>query len=255
MTLEKFGFKRVAADDAAPAKKQKTENENVSPSIELEIPESWKNALNNEFEKEYFKNLQKLVASERMKWTIYPPANEVFSFMNCKIEDIKIVIIGQDPYHGQKQACGKAFSVHKGIKIPPSLRNIYAELKNDIPDFEIPTHGDLTSWVSEGVFLLNACLTVRKATPNSHKDFGWYKFTDAIIRTINEQCKNVVFLLWGAFAQQKAGMISKADHLVLKAPHPSPFSVHKGFYGCKHFSIANEYLKNNGKSCVNWKIE
>eukprot|EP00835_Amoeboradix_gromovi_P000959 NODE_36_length_31474_cov_0.342438.p15 type:complete len:260 gc:universal NODE_36_length_31474_cov_0.342438:604-1383(+) len=259
MTLEQFGFKRTLVDDGDNAEKSSKirkivgNSENIDK--DLHIPESWKRELSDEFGKEYFKRLQNSLADARKKSVVYPPVDEVFKFMNCKINDIKVVIIGQDPYHGQNQACGLAFSVSKVVKIPPSLRNIYDELKNDIADFEMPSHGDLSGWVSEGVFLLNASLTVTKSSPNSHKDFGWYKFTDAIIKRISQHCENVVFMLWGSFAQQKASIINSKKHLILKAAHPSPFSAHKGFFGCKHFSKANSYLSENKKNPVNWSLK
>eukprot|EP00834_Sanchytrium_tribonematis_P000204 NODE_4_length_77007_cov_1.156642.p44 type:complete len:255 gc:universal NODE_4_length_77007_cov_1.156642:38435-39199(+) len=254
MTLEAFGFKRVAIEDRE-AKRTKLESDNQENDlVETFIPTSWKLVLQKEFRKDYFLKLEKLVDEDRKKFEVYPPPEKVFASLAVKFEDVKVVILGQDPYHGPNQAMGLSFSVQKEISIPPSLRNIYLELKSDL-GIEIAKHGDLTAWSKEGVLLLNASLTVRKNSPNSHKDFGWYKFTDVIIKEINSKRENVVFMLWGSFAQQKAKMIDSKRHLVLKSPHPSPFSAHKGFLGNKHFSKANDYLKAKSKEPVNWKIE
>lgn len=214
---------------------------------------SWKKALAAEFTKEYFQKLMNFVKEERSRKTVYPPEKDVFSWtLQCDIHEVKVVIIGQDPYHGPRQAHGLCFSVPPGVGIPPSLVNIYKELQNDIEGFEPPKHGYLLGWAKQGVLLLNACLTVVASQANSHKDKGWEKFTDAVIRWINTNLHGVVFLLWGSYAQKKGSFIDKKKHHVLKAVHPSPLSAHRGFLGCKHFSQANAYLKKSGKRPVNW---
>jgi len=223
---------------------------NKSPQF---FGDSWRKALTAEFSKEYFVKLTNFVKEERSRKTIYPPEKDVFSWtLQCDIKEIKVVIIGQDPYHGPRQAHGLCFSVLPGVAIPPSLVNIYKELENDIEGFQAPKHGYLMGWAKQGVLLLNACLTVVASQANSHKDKGWEKFTDAVIRWINSNLSGVVFLLWGSYAQKKGSSIDKKKHCVLKAVHPSPLSAHRGFLGCKHFSQANEYLKKVGKKPVNW---
>jgi len=223
---------------------------NKSPQF---LGDSWRKALAAEFSKEYFVKLTNFVKEERSRKTIYPPEKDVFSWtLQCDIKEIKVVIIGQDPYHGPRQAHGLCFSVLPGVAIPPSLVNIYKELENDIEGFQAPKHGYLMGWAKQGVLLLNACLTVVASQANSHKDKGWEKFTDAVIRWINSNLSGVVFLLWGSYAQKKGSSIDKKKHCVLKAVHPSPLSAHRGFLGCKHFSQANEYLKKVGKKPVNW---
>ncbi|EDV22755.1 uncharacterized protein TRIADDRAFT_58651 [Trichoplax adhaerens] len=178
--------------------------------------------------------------------------NQVFTWTQmCTIEEIKVVILGQDPYHGPKQAHGLCFSVQKGVAIPPSLRNMYKELEQDIPEFQAPSHGDLTEWAKQGVLLLNACLTVRAGQPNSHKDKGWEKLTDAVIKWLSKNSRHIAFLLWGAYAQKKGASISKDKHLILKCAHPSPLSATR-FFGCRHFSKANEYLTKNGRKPIDW---
>lgn len=187
--------------------------------------------------------------------TIYPPPKDIYSFTQLTpLENVKVVILGQDPYHGPGQAHGLCFSVGRGIKAPPSLVNIFKELKTDIPGFKIPTHGYLEGWAKEGVLLLNATLTVRQGEANSHAKAGWMTFTDAIISLLNRSSSNTVFMLWGGFAQKKATLINSRKHLILKATHPSPLGANKGgWFGCKHFSKANEYLEKNGKGTVDWK--
>lgn len=214
---------------------------------------SWKKALAAEFTKEYFQKVMNFVKEERSRKTVYPAEKDVFSWtLQCDIHEVKVVIIGQDPYHGPRQAHGLCFSVPPRVGIPPSLVNIYKELQNDIEGFEPPKHGYLLGWAKQGVLLLNACLTVVASQANSHKDKGWEKFTDAVIRWINTNLSGVVFLLWGSYAQKKGSFIDKKKHHVLKAVHPSPLSAHRGFLGCKHFSQANAYLKKSGKKPVNW---
>lgn len=207
-----------------------------------------------EFEKPYFKKIKNAILDEKEKGkTIYPPSHLIFNaFDTTPFESVKVVILGQDPYHGEGQAMGLSFSVPNGITIPPSLQNIFKELKSDIPDFIIPSNGDLSHWAKQGVLLLNAFLTVNKSEPASHQKFGWETFTDEVIRTISNQLDGVVFLLWGNFAQQKEILIDTNKHLVLKAPHPSPFSAHKGFLGCQHFSKTNDFLKIKNKTTINW---
>ncbi len=216
------------------------------------INNSWKKVLHDEFDKPYFKELSNFVNEEYKNQVVFPPANKIFSAFNaCPFEDVKVVIIGQDPYHGEGQANGMCFSVAKGLKIPPSLRNIYKELASDVKK-EIPKHGDLSHWAAQGVLLLNATLTVRKSIPGSHQKKGWETFTDAVILRINEDKQNVIFLLWGAYAQNKGKIIDSSKHHILQSPHPSPFSAHRGFLGNKHFSKCNEFLKNYGMKGIDW---
>uniref|UniRef100_A0A8C1XC04 Uracil-DNA glycosylase n=1 Tax=Cyprinus carpio TaxID=7962 RepID=A0A8C1XC04_CYPCA len=218
------------------------------------IGESWKKALNAEFGKPYFKLLMSFVAEERQKHTIYPPENEVFTWtQTCDIKDVKVVILGQDPYHGPNQAHGLCFSVQRPVSPPPSLVNIFKELASDIEGFEHPGHGDLTGWAKQGVLLLNAVLTVRAHQANSHKDKGWETFTDAVIHWLSTNMQGLVFILWGSYAQKKGAAIDKKRHHVLQTVHPSPLSAHRGFFGCKHFSKTNELLKKSGKKPIDWK--
>lgn len=186
---------------------------------------------------------------------IFPKEEDIFAaYENINPKDIKIVIIGQDPYHGDNQAHGLSFSVNKGIKIPPSLRNMYKELEDSIEDFESPDHGSLQSWSNQGVFLLNNVLTVEKALPDCHKKIGWEKFTNATIDYINKHCENVVFILWGGNAKKKEKKIDKEKHLVLMSAHPSPLSSYRGFFGCNHFNLANDYLASKNKKIIDWKL-
>jgi len=213
---------------------------------------SWKARLSDEFEKPYFKALIDFVKQEYRTQTIYPPGKEIFkAFDCCDFADVKVVIIGQDPYHGPGQANGLCFSVRDGIRIPPSLVNIFKEIREDLKK-QIPTSGDLERWAHQGVLLLNATLTVRASTPGSHQNKGWEVFTDAAIKKISDEKEHVVFLLWGAYAQKKGEVIDRSKHLVLMSPHPSPFSADRGFFGCKHFSKANEYLKSKGLGEIDW---
>eukprot|EP00048_Salpingoeca_helianthica_P017210 m.236075 g.236075 ORF g.236075 m.236075 type:complete len:331 (+) comp20418_c0_seq1:109-1101(+) len=214
---------------------------------------SWATALQAEFDKEYYKNLMKFLESEHTsKQTIFPPADQVYSWAaSCPLDKVRVVIVGQDPYHGPKQAHGLCFSVQKGVATPPSLVNIYKELETDIPGFKRPPHGCLTSWAEQGVLLLNAVLTVRQAQPNSHKDQGWEKFTDAVIDAVNKKCSGVVFINWGLYAQKKGAKVDKKKHFVLNGAHPSPLSATK-FFGCKHFSQTNTYLVSKGFAPINW---
>ncbi|XP_068167750.1 uracil-DNA glycosylase [Antennarius striatus] len=216
--------------------------------------ESWRGGLAAEFGKPYFQKLMKYVCEERRRHTVYPPAEDVFTWTQmCDITDIKVVILGQDPYHGPNQAHGLCFSVKRPVPPPPSLVNMYKELATDIEGFEHPGHGDLTGWAKQGVLLLNAVLTVQAHRANSHKDQGWEIFTDAVVQWFNNNMEGVVFMLWGSYAQKKGAAINRKRHHVLQTVHPSPLSAHRGFFGCRHFSKANELLQKSGKSSVNWK--
>ncbi|WP_339759266.1 uracil-DNA glycosylase [Algoriphagus aquimarinus] len=220
--------------------------------MEVKIDPSWKVALNQVFEQRFYENLDAFVRDEYASTKVYPPAKELFnSFNHCPINSVKVVILGQDPYHGPGQAHGLSFSVKPGVPFPPSLKNIFKEIESDLGK-PIPANGDLTRWADQGVFLLNATLTVRAHEAGSHQKKGWEEFTDEVIRTISEQREHVVFLLWGAYAQKKSALIDGSRHLVLKAPHPSPLSSYRGFFGCKHFSKANDYLAVNGITPIEW---
>lgn len=222
----------------------------------IQIEESWKKVLKDEFDKDYFKQLVLHLKTEKASGKIiYPKGNNIFNaFEQTHFNKVKVVILGQDPYHNPNQAMGLSFSVPSDIKMPPSLLNIYKELQSDI-GLQFPSSGDLTNWAQKGVLLLNAILTVRANEPASHSKIGWMNFTDAVIKTISDQRKNIVFILWGKFAQEKIFLINTAKHCVLQAAHPSPFSADKGFFGCKHFSKANEYLITNGIEPIDWKLE
>jgi uracil-DNA glycosylase len=220
--------------------------------MEVKIAPSWKKRLSEEFDKTYFTQLIDFVKQEYQTQTVYPPGKEIFrAFDCCDFDDVKVVIIGQDPYHGVGQANGLCFSVRDGIKMPPSLVNIFKELHNDIAK-PIPQSGDLGLWAKQGVLLLNATLTVRSSSPGSHQNKGWESFTDAAIKKISDEKENVVYLLWGAYAQKKGEFINRQKNLVLMSAHPSPFSADRGFFGCKHFSKANEYLKSKGMTEISW---
>lgn len=221
--------------------------------MEVRIGPSWKEQLKNEFSKTYFQQVTTFVKMEVMAGkTIYPPGKFIFhAFDKTSFDNVKVVILGQDPYHGPGQAHGLSFSVPPGIKPPPSLVNIFKELHADI-GMPIPSHGTLEKWAEQGVLLLNAVLTVRANEPASHSKSGWMEFTDAVIKTISEKKEHVVFMLWGRFAHEKQVLIDETKHLLLKAAHPSPFSADKGFFGCKHFSKANTYLAANGLEPIDW---
>ena len=223
--------------------------------MDVKINESWKQVLKNEFTKPYFLEIVNFLRTERMaNKIIYPPGKLIFNaFDSTPVEDVKVVLIGQDPYHGQGQAHGLCFSVQDGINPPPSLVNIYKELHQDI-GVPIPSHGNLTKWASQGVLLLNASLTVRANEPNSHSKIGWADFTNSVIKKVSDLKEHVVFLLWGKFAQEKQVLIDETKHLVLKAAHPSPFSANNGFFGCKHFSKTNQYLVKNGIDPIDWSL-
>ena len=222
----------------------------------IQIDDSWKIALADEFDKPYFKELRHFLATEKQSGkTIYPPGSLIFNaFNSTPFDKVKVVILGQDPYHGDGQAHGLCFSVQYGVKPPPSLVNIYKELKSDV-GFEIPAHGNLQKWTEQGVFLLNAMLTVEANQPASHQKKGWEEFTNAVIQKLSKERSGLIFMLWGNFAQQKAVLIDETKHTILKAAHPSPFSAYNGFFGCGHFKTANEFLEKNGISAVDWQIE
>lgn len=220
--------------------------------MEIKIAPSWKTHLSGEFENPYFKQLIGYVKNEYQTQTVYPPGKEIFrAFDSCELQQIKVVILGQDPYHGVGQANGLCFSVRDGVRMPPSLVNIFKEIHSDLGK-PMPASGDLGRWAEQGVLLLNATLTVRATTPGSHQNKGWEIFTDAVIKAISDEKINVVFLLWGAYAQKKGEIIDRSKHLVLMSPHPSPFSADRGFFGCKHFSKANAYLKSKGLKEIDW---
>ncbi|MDP4266522.1 MAG: uracil-DNA glycosylase [Bacteroidota bacterium] len=223
--------------------------------IDPKINSSWKETLCSEFNSSYFIELKKFLIEEKSKYKIYPPGALIFSaFNHTNFDKIKVVIIGQDPYHGTGQANGLCFSVSSGIKKPPSLVNIFQELKNDL-GIPIPKNGNLEKWADQGVLLLNATLTVRENQAGSHQKKGWETFTDTVISRISELKTGVVFILWGNYAQAKEKYIDKTKHFILKAPHPSPFSAYSGFFGCCHFSKINEILRNQGLEEIDWRIE
>ncbi len=220
--------------------------------MDVKIESSWKNRLQAEFEQAYFIKLIDFVKQEYQSHTVYPPGKEIFSaFDHSPFEATRVVIIGQDPYHGPGQANGLCFSVKEGMRIPPSLVNIFKEIKNDLGK-PIPTSGDLRGWAEQGVLLLNATLTVRASEAGSHQNKGWETFTDAVIKCISDEKSHVVFLLWGAYAQKKGEIIDRNKHLVLMSAHPSPFSADRGFFGNKHFSQTNAYLKSKGLKEIDW---
>ena len=219
--------------------------------MNVKIEESWKNALVSEFEKDYFKNLTDFVRGEYLSTPVYPaPANVFRAFDLCPINDVKVVIIGQDPYHEPGQAHGLCFSVESGTALPPSLQNIYKEIENDICHKSI-TNGDLTDWAKQGVLLLNSVLSVRAHTAASHAGRGWEEFTNSVIAALRQR-PGIVYMLWGSYAQKKAELVNPSENLILKSVHPSPLSAHRGFFGNHHFSRANEYLKNHGKTPIKW---
>ncbi|UXP31716.1 uracil-DNA glycosylase [Reichenbachiella agarivorans] len=220
--------------------------------MNVKIHESWKNRLNNEFQRPYFQSLTSFVRSEYETKKVYPKAKDIFNaFKYSPFDQTRVVIIGQDPYHGDGQAHGLCFSVNEGIKPPPSLQNIFKEIQEDIGT-PIPTSGNLERWAHQGVLLLNATLTVQAQQPGSHQKKGWEEFTDAVIQLLSDEKENLVFLLWGAYAQKKGAIIDQTKHLVLESAHPSPFAVHRGFFGNKHFSKTNTYLKEKGLPIINW---
>lgn len=221
----------------------------------VKIEESWKVELKDEFKKPYFKQIVEHIKTEKEQGkTIYPPGSLIFhAFDATPIDHVKVVILGQDPYHGPKQAHGLSFSVQNGVPPPPSLVNIFKELHEDV-GMPIPSHGNLEKWAQQGVLLLNASLTVRAGEPMSHSKIGWHHFTDSVIRKVSEDKKHVVFMLWGKFAQEKRTLIDEKKHLILKAAHPSPLSAHNGFFGCHHFSKANAWLMKHGIDPIDWAL-
>lgn len=209
--------------------------------------------LADEFEKPYFQKLTAWVRGEYSTATVYPPGPQIFhAFDACPFDQVRVVILGQDPYHGRNQAHGLAFSVNEGVRTPPSLQNIFKELQDDLPGTPAPANGNLDRWAQQGVLLLNATLTVRAGDPGSHQKKGWEEFTDAVIRKVSEGRPHVVFILWGAYAQKKAELIDQRKHLVLKAAHPSPYSADRGFFGSKPFSQTNAWLESQGEAPIHW---
>jgi uracil-DNA glycosylase len=233
------------------------------PPVNPQIEASWKSALAGEFAKDYFVNLKAFLLEEkRAGAVVYPPGPLIFNaFNHTPFDKVKVVILGQDPYHGPGQAHGLSFSVPRGVRPPPSLQNIFKELQEDLKDapghpggFRIPDHGNLEGWADRGVFLLNASLTVRAGSPGSHQGKGWEEFTAAAVRALSDRREGIVFLLWGRHAFAKEPLIDATRHHVLKAPHPSPFSAHSGFFGCRHFSKANALLEKAGKTPIDWQV-
>lgn len=276
-TVQSTSRKRKVSDDSSPPRKKslpsksilspdeksKIEKNKTSAKLKLlttktngqivNVGMTWFMALESELNKDYIIELCKFVSNERKKGPVYPPVDQVFTWTTaCSLDSVKVVIIGQDPYHGPKQAHGLCFSVLPGIKPPPSLVNMFKELESSIDGFKHPGHGCLTGWATQGVLLLNACLTVKGGSANSHAGKGWEKLTDAVIRWINSKTSGVVFMLWGAYAQKKGSSIDKKKHHVLSAVHPSPLSAHRGFFGCGHFSRCNELLEADGKLPIDW---
>ena len=219
------------------------------------ITNDWLEPLSSEFRKGYYSQLYNFVKDEYSKTVVYPPAEDIFNaFHFAPLKDVKVLLLGQDPYHNEHQAHGLSFSVQPGQDIPPSLVNIYKELHDDLGCY-IPDNGYLKKWADQGVLLLNTVLTVRAHQANSHQGHGWEQFTDAVIQAVNAQDRPIVYMLWGAPARRKKAMLTNPKHLILEAPHPSPLSAYRGFFGCKHFSKANEFLKASGAEPIDWQIE
>ncbi len=222
-------------------------------SKEVRFEPSWKLALSEEFSKDYFRALKQFVKDEYLAQTIYPGPKDIFrAFDLCPFDTVKVVIIGQDPYHGPRQANGLSFAVHDDVPLPPSLKNIFKEIENDVNTKPEP-NGDLSRWAKQGVLLLNATLTVRAQTPGSHQNKGWEEFTDAAIKKLSDEREHLVFILWGNYAKKKGMVIDRTKHCVIESQHPSPFSAHNGFFGSKPFSKTNEYLKKVGEKEIDWK--
>ena len=228
---------------------------NICAMAEVQIAPSWKKVLADQFNEPYFEGITAFLKKEKAEGkTIYPPGPLIFNAFNTTpFNKVKAVILGQDPYHGPKQAHGLSFSVQRGIAPPPSLVNIFKEMMDDV-GIDQPTHGNLEHWAEQGVMLLNASLTVEAHKPNSHAKIGWHQFTDAVIERISEEHEAVVFMLWGKFAQSKGELVDKKKHLILTAAHPSPFSAHHGFFGCRHFSKANHWLEKKGLDAIDWSV-
>ncbi|GAB2453670.1 uracil-DNA glycosylase 2 [Hymenobacter qilianensis] len=221
--------------------------------MSIKIEESWRKVLQDEFEKPYFQHLIAFVKGEYATTTVYPPGGQIFhAFEACPFDQTKVVILGQDPYHGRGQAHGLAFSVADGVRTPPSLQNVFKELQADLPETPPAPNGNLDRWAEQGVLLLNATLTVRAAEPGSHQKKGWEQFTDTVIQRVSEQKEHLVFILWGAYAQKKVELIDEKKHLVLKAAHPSPYAADRGFFGSRPFSKTNEYLRQHGLEPIKW---
>ena len=221
----------------------------------VSIGNEWDELLKGEFEKEYYLNLRAFLANEYRTRKIYPNMYDIFNALKyTSYSDVKAVILGQDPYHGEGQAHGLCFSVKRGVTPPPSLKNIFKEIHDDL-GIEPPNHGELTKWTKEGVLLLNTVLTVRQGQPNSHKGRGWEIFTDRVIELLNEREKPIVFLLWGSNARQKKALITNPSHIILETTHPSPFSAYNGFLGCRHFSKTNQILEQNGETAIDWSLD
>lgn len=220
--------------------------------MNVRIEDSWKEVLSDEFDKPYFMRLVDFVKREYATGVVYPPGNMIFNAFNlCPFDKVKVVLLGQDPYHEPDQAHGLCFSVNDGVPFPKSLINIFKEIKDDV-GVDVPASGNLTRWAEQGVLLINSTLTVRRGSAGSHQGQGWEEFTDAVIRALNEKRDGLVFILWGSYAQKKASFIDQGRHCVLKSAHPSPLSAYRGFFGCRHFSKTNEYLVNKGESPINW---
>lgn len=220
--------------------------------MDVKIEQSWKQQLQEEFNKAYFLSLTDFVRREYASFRIYPPGPQIFNAFNlCPFDKVKVVLLGQDPYHEPGQAQGLCFSVADGVKFPPSLNNIFKEICSDLGK-PIPSSGDLSDWARQGVLLLNATLTVREHQAGSHQNKGWETFTDEVIKILSQRCDSLVFILWGSYAQKKVALIDQKRHLVLSSPHPSPLSAHRGFFGNRHFSKTNEYLISKGKEPINW---
>lgn len=221
----------------------------------VNLGNDWDSILKEEFEKDYYLKLREFLKTEYRNHRVYPDMYDIFNALRyTSFSDAKVVILGQDPYHGAGQAHGLCFSVKKGIEPPPSLKNIYKELNSEL-GLNIPSHGELTKWAKQGVLLLNTVLTVREASPNSHKNCGWEIFTDAVIRHLNSREKPIVFLLWGANARAKTALITNPNHKIFTCAHPSPLSAYGGFFGCGHFAKTNEFLKSIGESPIDWQID
>jgi len=224
--------------------------------MSVQLEKSWLDVLENEFEKDYMKSLKSFLQTQKQnKQLVYPQSTEIFNAFNLTpFDEVKVVILGQDPYHGAGQAHGLSFSVKEGVRLPPSLQNIYKELSTDIPGFKTPVNGNLTHWAKQGVLLLNATLTVNAGSAGSHQKQGWETFTDAAIKAISDKKTGVVFILWGRFAQEKTRLIDGSKHFIIKSAHPSPFSAYNGFFGSKPFSQTNELLKKQGLKEIDWQI-
>ncbi|MEH6471065.1 MAG: uracil-DNA glycosylase [Halopseudomonas sp.] len=229
-------------------------NHAPAAGFDQQLEPGWKAALADEFASESMQQLQHFITEQRTQYPIYPQSDEVFNALNyTPLDQVKVVVLGQDPYHGSDQAHGLSFSVKPGVKIPPSLVNIYKELHSDVGVKEVD-HGNLEHWARQGVLLLNSVLTVQQGNANSHQGKGWESFTDRIVHILNQQQQGIVFMLWGSYAQSKGAFIDSARHCVLEAPHPSPLSAYRGFFGCGHFSQANSYLASQGKKKIDWQL-